>query len=235
MRILYIFPHPDDESFGPSLAISQQRRAGHEVFLLTLTKGGATKLRHKFGHSVEEMGEVRQKEMQEVARVLDPTDLTVLHIPDSWLKELEPRETDDQIREYIGQVRPNVVVPYAVHGISGFPDHLVTHAVVKRVFVALRDGGASTRRLAFFTVDEAFASGVGGPHSLKFSMPEDIDCVLEYDDVDVETFQKALDCYVTYQEMIDKTGVRRSVGRRGHFEIFGEEHDPPLSDLCHFD
>jgi len=35
MKILYVFPHPDDESFGPARAIAAQVRAGHEVFLLT--------------------------------------------------------------------------------------------------------------------------------------------------------------------------------------------------------
>ena len=61
MKILYIFPHPDDESFGPANAMSKQRRQGHEVHLLTLTKGGATRQRHKYGYSVEEMGELLRK------------------------------------------------------------------------------------------------------------------------------------------------------------------------------
>ncbi len=66
MKILYIFPHPDDESFGPARAMSKQRRQGHEVYLLTLTRGGATKQRFKYGYSIEEMGEVRYREMLEV-------------------------------------------------------------------------------------------------------------------------------------------------------------------------
>lgn len=52
MRVLYIFPHPDDESFGPAPVIRQQIEKGHEVFLLTLRKGRATKVRHKLGLSV---------------------------------------------------------------------------------------------------------------------------------------------------------------------------------------
>ena len=56
MKILYIFPHPDDESFGVAHAMSKQRRQGHEVYLLTLTKGGATRQRFKYGYSVAEMG-----------------------------------------------------------------------------------------------------------------------------------------------------------------------------------
>lgn len=49
MRILYVFPHPDDESFGPAPVIKQQLEQGNEVFLLTFTRGGATKVRHKLG------------------------------------------------------------------------------------------------------------------------------------------------------------------------------------------
>jgi LmbE family N-acetylglucosaminyl deacetylase len=49
MKVLYVFAHPDDESFGPARAMFKQRREGHEVHLLTLTRGGATKQRHKYG------------------------------------------------------------------------------------------------------------------------------------------------------------------------------------------
>ncbi len=56
MRFLYVFPHPDDESFGPAAAMHAQLRAGHDVYLLTLTRGGATKQRHKLNLSVEADG-----------------------------------------------------------------------------------------------------------------------------------------------------------------------------------
>ena len=232
MRILYIFPHPDDESFGPAPAISAQRRAGHEVHLLTLTRGGATKQRHRLGYSIEEMGEVRFREMQGVARVLDLTSMVVLDYPDSGLKELDPRQLEIVVREHIDEVAPDVLVTYAVHGISGFPDHLVTHAVVKRVFCDVREGGETAlRRLAFFTLDESWAEGEG-EHRLHTSTAEEIDCVLQPDEVDGEAFQKALDCYETYQETIEKSGVRKAAGRPVSFELFQEAHDPPLTDLC---
>jgi LmbE family N-acetylglucosaminyl deacetylase len=38
MKILYVFPHPDDESFGPAPAIAAQIRNANKVYLLTLTK-----------------------------------------------------------------------------------------------------------------------------------------------------------------------------------------------------
>ncbi|MBD3182822.1 PIG-L family deacetylase, partial [Candidatus Poribacteria bacterium] len=74
-KILYIFPHPDDESFGPAAAIHSQIKRGNQISLLTLTKGGATKQRHKLGLSVEEMGEVRYREMLDVKKTLKLSDM----------------------------------------------------------------------------------------------------------------------------------------------------------------
>jgi hypothetical protein len=56
MRILYVFPRPDDESFGPARAIAAQVRAGHAA---TLTKGGAPKEGRRLGFVIETMGDVR--------------------------------------------------------------------------------------------------------------------------------------------------------------------------------
>ena len=233
MKILYIFPHPDDESFGPARAISAQVRAGHRVFLLTLTQGGATSERHRLGLSVEEMGEVRQREMRDVAHVLGLSDLTVLDLPDSGLKELDPRAIESVVGEYVNAVRPSILVTYPVHGISGFHDHLVTHAAVKRFYCEARARRAFyLRRLAFFTLTHEQAAASAGTHPLSGSNPSEIDCVLRVDDTDMEIFQKALDCYDTYQEMIDRTGIRESMDRTCAFELFGESFDPPLDDLC---
>jgi hypothetical protein len=42
MKILYIFPHPGDESFGPAGAIHSQVNGGHEMHRLILTRGGVS-------------------------------------------------------------------------------------------------------------------------------------------------------------------------------------------------
>ena len=43
----------------------------------------------------------------------------------------------------------------------------------------------------------------------------------------------ALDCYVTYADVIAETKIHDVFGEDVHFEIFGEDHKPPLKD--HFD
>lgn len=233
MRILYIFPHPDDESFGPAPAMVRQRRQDHEVHLLTLTRGGATKVRHELGLSVEEMGEVRAREMEDMARVLDLTSLTVLDLPDSGLKEMDPREIEAVVTRHLEELRPAVVVSYAVYGISGFEDHLVTHAVVKRVFCELRERKDSDlRRLAFTTLREVPQSD--RPVNLRASRLEEIDCAMPVSAEDRDAQLRALDCYRTYQHVIARIDPAALSGDHQYFEIFQEEHRPPLQDLTHF-
>jgi len=230
MRILYIYPHPDDESFGPAPVMRKQLREGHEVFLLTLTRGGATRQRHNYGYSVDEMGGVRLEEMLEVERVLELSGMTVLDLPDSGLKEMDPRAIEAVVRDHIFELKPEVVATYAAHGISGFHDHLVSHAVVKRVFVELREEHPWLRRLALVTVPEEVAAA--SPHfRLSWSTPAEIDAEITVAEEDVERTQRALDCYVTFLETIEKSGIREMISTRWVFEIFQEDHDPPLTDL----
>jgi LmbE family N-acetylglucosaminyl deacetylase len=230
MKILYIYPHPDDESFGPAHVMAKQRREGHEVYLLTLTKGGATKQRFKYNYSIEEMGEIRYREMLDVANVLDLTEMTVLDLPDSGLKEMDPRDIEQVIREQIERIQPDVITAYAVHGISGFHDHLVTHAVVKRVFVELREQVPYLKRLALITITEESAAQSRHFH-LSGSKPQEIDGIVEVENQDIERNHKALDCYLTFQETIEKSGVRNHIRHQAVFEFFQEDYNPPLGDL----
>jgi len=229
MRILYVFPHPDDESFGPAAAMARQRREGHEVHLLTLTRGGATRQRHKFGYSVDEMGVVRAAEMECVAHALDLSGMRILDLPDSGLKELDPREIEAAVQAELVRLQPDVLVTYAVHGVSGFHDHLVTHAAVKRTFAVAREEIPRLRRLAGFTISTEEAKG--GYFPLSGSTAEEIDCVVAVEDVDLRRAHAALDCYVTFQETIEKTGIKEFLGHEVRFELFQEEHDPVLDDL----
>jgi N-acetylglucosamine malate deacetylase 2 len=85
------------------------------------------------------MGEVRYEEMLEVKKVLNLSGMTVLDLPDSGLKEMDPRDIELVIKDEIEKIKPEVVVTYPVHGISGFHDHLISHGVVKRVYVELKE------------------------------------------------------------------------------------------------
>jgi LmbE family N-acetylglucosaminyl deacetylase len=234
MKILYIFPHPDDESFGPAAGISAQIKAGHEVYLLTLTKGGATKKRFDLGLSVEEMGEVRYKEMLEVEKTLGLSGMTVLDLPDSGLKEMDPREIEAVIKEHIQKIKPAIIISYPVHGISGFHDHLVMHAAAKNVYLDMKDEGHTyLKRLAFYTISKEDADRINlkSPIKIQASPEELIDCVTPVSEDDKEQMRKALMCYETYKDTIESTGVMNALDKAVFFEIYMEKFSPPLKDI----
>lgn len=231
MNILYIFPHPDDESFGPAPAISAQLNQGHNVYLLTLTKGEATKQRFRLGVDKEQMGRIRYEEMKCVKRTLGLTGMTVLDLPDGKLKYLDPLIIEEAIEKEIVAVQPDVIVTYAVHGVSGFHDHLVSHAVVKNLFCRMkRRGDAFPKRLAFFTrMGETYTDG---KFRLSASADSDIAFIETCSEKEMTAFHKALDCYETYQQVIEDSHVKELTSKKVPFEIFGESFDRPLKSIA---
>jgi LmbE family N-acetylglucosaminyl deacetylase len=230
MKILYIFPHPDDESFGPAPAMSAQLSQGHDVYLLTLTKGEATKQRFRLGVEKDEMGRLRFEEMKCVEQILGLTGMTVLDLPDGKLKHLDPLIIENEIEQEIQSLEPDVIVTYAVHGVSGFHDHLVSHAVVKNLFCRMkRRGDDFPKRLAFFTrMGETYTDG-------KFRLSASADSEISYVEIcsekDMSTFHDALDCYETYQQVIEDSHVKELTSNKVPFEIFGESFEEPLKSI----
>jgi len=232
MKILYIFPHPDDESFGPAPVMHQQLKAGNEVYLLTLTRGGATKQRFKLNKSIDEMGEIRYEEMLCVKETLGLTRMDVWDLPDGKLSEMDPRLLEDAVKDHIKIIEPDILVSYPVHGVSGFHDHLVTHAVVKRVFVEMKETENYLKRLAFLTLPES-----GNPvfmdegFRIKNSENELIDAEIKLNEEDISILKKCLQCYSTYQETIEESGVVEKIGDKVYFEFFQEEMNPVANEI----
>lgn len=221
MKILYVFPHPDDESFGPAPAMSAQIRQGHDVYLLTLTKGEATKQRFRLGVTKKEMGDIRFKEMKCVEKVLGLSGMTVLGFPDGELKHLNPINLEDAIDEHVEKIGADILITYAVHGVSGFHDHLVAHAVVKRVYAERkRLKKKMPRRLAFFT--RMGEVDLKGKFRLEASKENEIHYVEECSNEDMEKFEQALDCYKTYRQVIQESNVKELTTTQVPFEIFGK-------------
>ena len=235
MKILYIFPHPDDESYGPAGAMFAQRQEGHEVHLLTLTKGGATKERFQLGLSVEEMGELRVKEMQEVAKVLQLSSLNIWDWTDNGMQDMDPRFMEKEIANFILELKPQIIVTYPVHGISGFHDHLICHAIVKRVFLELKENPENQflKRLAFFTIIDN-GSPTFSPEGfvrMRHSAEERIDCEFNISDGAFQKNLDALDCYKTYQAVIEISKIKEKIGKAIHYEFYNEIFSPRLNDI----
>ena len=233
MKTLYIFPHPDDESFGPAPVIYRQTNNGEEVHLLTLTKGGATKQRFKYNLSIEQMGDVRVKEMHAVSEVLNLTSMTILDHPDGGMAKMNPIDLETEILSYIERIKPDIVVTYPIHGISGHPDHLTIHAILKRLFCQTRNNSGFTfwKRLAFFTLPRPDDGVVGGNSHVNSTSSEDINCIVKLNNEEQQKLKETLFCYESYIDVIEETGVIEKLGYSIHFEFYNEDvHVNQLSE-----
>lgn len=236
MKTLYIFPHPDDESFGPAPVIYRQTKNKEEVHLLTLTKGGATKMRFKYNLSVAEMGEVRYKEMLNVKEVLNLTSMSVYDYPDGGMAHYDPREFEVLIKKHIDEIKPNIIVTYAVHGISGHHDHLTCHAVVKRLFCELtkKPEYDYLKRLAFLTLPTPNEDETkGGNADVKTSKKQYVDCIVNLNKEEVKKLKESLFCYESFLDVIEETNVIEHIGNKVHFEFFNEDYKNPVLELSH--
>lgn len=230
---MYVFPHPDDESFGPAGAIHQQIKDGNEVILLTLTKGGATKVRYQLGLSISEMGQVREKEMQKVKYSLGILEMQILDFEDGGLARMNPLDLETEVLRWINHYKPNIVVTYPVHGGSGHHDHIALHHIVKRLFYTKNSEQKFWKRLAFFTVIDTekplFMEG-GVPRVIQ-SAKDDIAVTYHLTDDNIQAMKDALLCYDTYQEMVKTTNVIERIGNKTHFELANEKFEHTLSSL----
>ena len=103
--------------------------------------------------------------------------------------------------------------------------------MVKRAYLELRERVDYLKRLAFWTIRAEEAAGTSELFHLTGSKAENIDVVMTVDEVDVENRRRALDCYVTYRETIDRAGARRNIPQEAVFEIYQEAHDPLLGGV----
>jgi hypothetical protein len=207
-------------------------REGHDVHLLTLTRGGATKQRERLGLSIEEMGVVREREMRAVEAQLGLTSLVVLDLPDGGLVEMDPRVIERAVAKRAEEVKPDVMVTYAYHGNSLHPDHLVAHAVVKRVYCVMRALTGGPRRLALFTLVEGEMAGAAG--HLRGIPAAQVGARLRYTSADRAVAAAALSRYETYATTIAEHDPLSLVDQSGvAFVLFDEPvPDEPLDDLA---
>jgi hypothetical protein len=101
---------------------------------------------------------------------------------------------------------------------------------VTRVYLELQGPDRPwLQRLAFFTMVSAPTEF---PWHVNVTAQAEIDCSFDVTDSDMDRFHKALDCYVTYADVIAQTKIHDVFDAAVYFELFREDHKPPLRDLC---
>ncbi|ACK72170.1 LmbE family protein [Gloeothece citriformis PCC 7424] len=143
-RVMFIFPHPDDEITCAG-TIKMLTSQGYETILLTLTCGEAGPTNGLVDESDPiqkkvKLGQLRRQELQEVAQVLGINHLEILDFPDSGIKDIDPELLKTTLKEKISHYQPSVIVTYDDRiGFYGHPDHVLVARYLTEIFRQERD------------------------------------------------------------------------------------------------
>ncbi|OPA74125.1 PIG-L domain-containing protein [Paenibacillus selenitireducens] len=136
-RWLFVFAHPDDESFAAGGTIAKLSSAGHEVFLACATSGCRGKSGEFQFATREELARFREQELRGACSVLGIADLILYRYPDGELNSLDLETLAHRIQSTILELKPDVILTFPPDGVTGHPDHIaISAAVVKAVVLA---------------------------------------------------------------------------------------------------
>ncbi len=161
-RMLFVFAHPDDESFTSGVTIAKYaREEGADISLLCATRGQAGKAGDPPLCSPAELPMVREQELREAARILGISHVEVLEHEDKRLSAVPLETLAGQIADAIRRRKPQVVVTFAPHGISGHPDHRAISQATDAAVTRYPLDELPVQKLYHCTLPSTFSFGKG--------------------------------------------------------------------------
>jgi N-acetylglucosamine malate deacetylase 2 len=123
-RLLFIYAHPDDESFAVAGVARMYADRGAEIALVTATRGDAGRAGEPPLCAREDLPARREAELLAAAKILGIGHVTVLDYADKHLAEAPTNAIRRQLVEAIRRHRPEVIVTFDPDGANLHPDHV---------------------------------------------------------------------------------------------------------------
>lgn len=150
-----VLAHPDDESFGCAGALALAHDAGRVVRLLVVTRGEAGTPE---GAEDPAFADVREDELRCAAGKIGFTEVTVLEdYPDGGVADLPFAQLVDDIATWLADRRPDAVITFGPHGITGHPDHVVVGSATRWAVERLAESGLAPH--AVYVIAPVFGPG----------------------------------------------------------------------------
>ncbi len=152
-RLMAIFAHPDDESFGAGGTLAKYASEGAFVSLVCTTNGEIGEISDPSLASTDSLGQVRIEELQCAAEALGVGELVLLGYRDSGMAGTPDNDRpgafaqapeDEVVARLVGlirKLRPDVVVTFDPNGGYGHPDHVAVHNHTVKAFNEASDAG----------------------------------------------------------------------------------------------
>lgn len=145
-RLLGVFAHPDDESFGPAGTLAVHSAAGVDVHIATMTDGAAGAPAPGYPDG-DDLAAVRRHELQSAARRLGATLHHFAYRDSGYTGDprnsdprafinVDPADPTAELVALIRDIRPDVVITHDENGGYHHPDHIRCHHLVRAAFDA---------------------------------------------------------------------------------------------------
>lgn len=123
VRVLGLFPHPDDESYAAGAALAQCAAAGLPTGVLCATRGEAGFDRRGYARRPAELAQRRSAELLRACRALGVELVGFLDWPDGDLVAVDPDVAQRSLRSWFATWRPTVLLTLGADGVYGSRDH----------------------------------------------------------------------------------------------------------------
>jgi LmbE family N-acetylglucosaminyl deacetylase len=220
-RLLCVFAHPDDESYGPGGAIARYAQEGAEVYLLMFTCGEAGTIGVSKELPRERLCQLRVEELAAACDALGIREHRILGTPDRGVADIDPAWAVDQIVRDIHKYRPHVLLTFHHKGISGHSDHIAVARYLEEAFDRTGDLPDGPQKLYGYGITRKLADLYERPNVVPMEEDE-IDAVVEIGDDAMESKIEAIRRHATQYEFYltqrDKFNYRAEA-RPEHFHL----------------
>lgn len=124
MKAIFVFAHPDDESFSSGGTIPKIVKEGAVVKLITATRGEKGQTGQLHLSKGQRLGLVREKELKNAAKILGISQIYFLDYIDGTLNKFPKNEIGYKILDIFKKEKPDIVVTFNKEGGSKHPDHI---------------------------------------------------------------------------------------------------------------
>lgn len=225
-RLLAVFPHPDDESYGPAAALARTARRGGAAAYLCLTRGEASSVGRERNLSPDEVASLREERLLRVADALPLHGLVIRDFPDGGMAFRQLDDVAASIGEVLDAFRPQVVIGHDPRGVNGHLDHIATHWALRHALLARPD-----IRLAMLAYTPDVVESL--KPRLMFPTPAesvDVEIVMTDEEADAkEVCLRVHEALITLRDDAPEELIRRP--RVERFSWLQDTHGPPAPDL----
>ena len=140
LKLLAVFPHPDDETLGLGATLARYAAEGIETYLVCATRGERGWYDSEGPDpGLDEVGRIREAELHCAAGQLGIHEVCFLDYIDGDVDQANSAEIIGKIVSHVRRIKPHVVVTFGPDGAYGHPDHIAISQFTQAAMICATD------------------------------------------------------------------------------------------------